>query len=134
MQGTNEYVFSRIAHEEISQFQIFVGSKDFVDQQINDIQSQLPQQYNLFQNFPNPFNSSTYIQFQIPSYQKVSLKIYDLMGREVITLVNEIRPAGSFQICWDGKDNHGNEVGSGVYVCAFRGGEYFRSQKIIMLK
>jgi hypothetical protein len=96
--------------------------------------NEMPQNFELFQNYPNPFNSTTQIRFQLPSFQKVSLKILNLMGREVRTLVNEQRPSGSYQILWDGKDNQGNETGTGVYLCVFQAGGYVESRKVLILR
>ena len=105
-----------------------------MDQQLKKIQSRLPNNFSLSQNYPNPFNSTTQIRFQLASFQKVNLKIFNPLGQEVRTLVNEERPAGYFQTVWDGKDNSGVEVGTGIYLCLFQAGEYFESRKILYLK
>ena len=70
----------------------------------------LPSVYTLEQSFPNPFNSSTVIKFQLPYNSKVKLKIYDLLGQEVETLVNESQSAGNQQVTWNA-----NHVASGLY-------------------
>jgi len=134
MKEHDEYIFSRMNQESLSQFQIFVGNKNFVDRQIEEKRSQLPEQFGLSQNYPNPFNSGTSIQIQVAAPQQVSLKIIDLLGREVRTLVDEYRPAGYFQVSWDGKDNRGMEVVTGLYLCIFQAGQYFESRKVLVLK
>jgi len=84
----------------------------------------LPQQFTLEQNYPNPFNSTTAISYQLSaiSYQRsaVSLKIYNILGREVRTLVDEEQPAGNYRVLWDGRDNSGKGVSSGVYFCRLK--------------
>jgi len=81
----------------------------------------LPRRFVLEQNYPNPFNASTTIRYHLPavSHQRsaVSLKIYNILGRQVKTLVDEKQPAGNFRVLWDGRDNSGRDVSSGVYFC-----------------
>ncbi|MBD3340003.1 MAG: T9SS type A sorting domain-containing protein [Candidatus Lokiarchaeota archaeon] len=75
----------------------------------------IPTKYYLSQNYPNPFNPETKINFQIPKSGKVTVKIYDILGREVKTLVDDFYYAGNYNISWDGSDELGNSVASGVY-------------------
>jgi hypothetical protein len=82
--------------------------------------SVVPSDYLLSQNYPNPFNPSTTIAFEIPAGTSrqvgtVSLRIYDVLGRETMTLMNEEKPAGRYSITWDGRNSSGNPVASGVY-------------------
>lgn len=74
-----------------------------------------PTAYSLLQNFPNPFNLSTFIQFNLPEDSRVSLKVYDLLGRLVATLVDEDRPARHYIASWTGTTDAGTRVASGVY-------------------
>ncbi|UCF64553.1 MAG: S8 family serine peptidase [bacterium] len=78
-------------------------------------QSVLPENYILHQNFPNPFNPTTTISFQLPISGEVGLKIFNVTGQEVRTLVNGFKQAGSHEFIWDGKDNAGISLASGVY-------------------
>jgi len=75
-----------------------------------------PMEYALLQNYPNPFNPSTAIRFQIADFGYVDLKVFDVLGREVKTLVNETFLPGSYEVIWDGKDNLGQQVSSGIYI------------------
>ncbi len=84
----------------------------------------LPEEYALHGNYPNPFNAVTTIRYDLPEDSFVVLKIYDLMGREIRILINFKQAAGFKTILWDGKDNYGNKVSSGVYI-------YFLSAKSI---
>ncbi|MCB0316908.1 MAG: T9SS type A sorting domain-containing protein, partial [Calditrichaeota bacterium] len=75
----------------------------------------LPGSFALLQNYPNPFNPGTVISYQLPARAEVSLKIFNLLGQEVRTLVNRSRDAGFYRHDWDGRDAAGNTVSSGVY-------------------
>jgi len=134
MEKASDYSFSRLNQETNSPFQILVGNTDFIERQVAEIQSRLPKDFCLFQNYPNPFNSTTQIRFQLPSAEKVSLKILNLMGREVRALLNEHQAAGNYQVSWDGRDNQGNEAGTGVYLCVFQAGQFLESRKVLVLK
>ncbi|HZM16137.1 MAG TPA: FlgD immunoglobulin-like domain containing protein, partial [Candidatus Krumholzibacteria bacterium] len=75
----------------------------------------LPQRYALSQNWPNPFNPSTSIRFDLPEDSHVRLVVYDALGRQVVELVNGTRSAGMYQELWQGRDASGRAVPSGVY-------------------
>ncbi len=82
-----------------------------------------PEKYSLSQNYPNPFNPVTKLKYQLPEDSHVNLRIYDLLGREVATLVNEVKKKGSFEIEWDARLNsvvgQNSDLSSGVYICRF---------------
>lgn len=80
-----------------------------------DSQATLSQDIDLLGNYPNPFNPATTIKYQLAASRPVTLKIYDTLGRDIRTLVNERQNAGAYQVAWDGKDNAGRAVSSGVY-------------------
>lgn len=88
-----------------------------------------PTNYSLEQNFPNPFNPVTQIKFSLPSSQKVIIKIYDILGREIETLINEERAAGNYQIEFNAKS-----LSSGVYYYRLESGSYSKTLKMIYLK
>jgi len=98
----------------------------------------LPSHFALFQNYPNPFNSTTAISYQLSvvSHQRsaVSLKIYNILGEEVITLVDEKQTVGSHQVTWNGKDRNGKEVSSGVYLYRLRVSGYVQTKKLVLLR
>ena len=91
--------------------------------------SAVPLTYSLKQNYPNPFNPSTQIKFSIVNKERISLKVYDILGNEVATLVNEIKPAGTYSITFDAKN-----LASGVYVYQIKAGNFVKSHKMILLK
>jgi len=86
-------------------------------------------EYLLQQNFPNPFNTSTTIKYQVPLQANVSLKLYDILGREVATLVNEQKPAGKYEV-----DFTESNLSSGVYFYTLRTDNYFQTNKMTLLK
>ena len=88
----------------------------------------------LFQNEPNPFNPRTAVKFSLASRGKVELAIYDVSGRLVRTLVNDVQDAGLHTVAWDGSDNKGHRVSSGIYWSQLKAGKYVSNKKMIMLK
>jgi flagellar hook assembly protein FlgD len=88
----------------------------------------------LFDNYPNPFNPSTTIQYEIPKTARVVLKIYDMLGREVKILVNRVQSPGQKSVIWDGTDQSGNLVSSGIYLYRLQSGEFTESKKMILMK
>jgi len=94
-----------------------------------------PKESTLHQNYPNPFNPVTQIRYGLPSESHVSLKIYDVLGREIAVLVNdEIKAAGWHTITWDSRDGGGSRVASGIYVCRLIVGENAQNLKIVLMK
>ena len=90
--------------------------------------------FDLKDNFPNPFNPRTTISFDLPEDIVVSLKIFDLSGRKIRTLVNEPKSAGTHQVVWNGQDDHGNSVASGLYVYRIQAGDFVQSRKMLFMK
>ncbi|MDP4197792.1 MAG: T9SS type A sorting domain-containing protein [Bacteroidota bacterium] len=93
-----------------------------------------PREYCLMQNSPNPFNPSTAIKFQLPMNTFVSVKVYDMLGREITSLINEEKPAGSHIVYWNGRDMNGQMVSSGVYLYKLTAGTYTETRKMNLLK
>lgn len=93
-----------------------------------------PLEYGLKQNYPNPFNSSTMIEFSLVKTSFVELKIYNLSGQEVVTLINEKLSRGDYRTIWDGTDKFGNCVSSAIYLYTIKIGNYFKSHKMTFLK
>ena len=93
-----------------------------------------PEGYQLNQNYPNPFNPTTTISYNIPQANHVVLKVYDIQGKEITTLVNEQKSSGQHHISWDGKDNNGLNVTSGLYVYKLIAGDVVKSNKMILVK
>ncbi len=92
-------------------------------------EDQIPTQYSLSQNYPNPFNPSTTIQFSVPSSEFVTLKVYDVLGNEVATLVNEEKPAGSYLV-----EFNASYLSSGIYFCKIQAGNFSETKKLTLMK
>ncbi len=96
---------------------------------------QTPFMNSLNGNYPNPFNPETAIYFSVEhSSSLVNIEIYNLKGQKIRTLINEILPAGSHSVIWNGKDDNGKPVASGVYLYKMRTGNYTSSKKMILMK
>ena len=94
----------------------------------------VPGSYRLRQNYPNPFNPSTTIGFDIPSSGQVRLTVFDLLGRNVRTLLDDYRDPGSYQVNWDGRSDSGLPVVSGTYLFRLEAGTFHSSRKMLLLR
>lgn len=94
----------------------------------------LPDQYRLNQNMPNPFNPSTTIEYQIAEAGQVRLAIYNLLGQEVRVLLNARTEAGHYTATWDGKDELGRQVASGIYLYRLQAADFSASRRMMLLK
>ena len=97
-------------------------------------ENMLPKKFELYQNYPNPFNPETIIQFQLPEASHVELKIFNMLGEEVRTLVNSQYQAGHHTIKWDGTDGNGNSVSNGVYLYRIQAGSFSKIMKMSLLR
>jgi len=93
-----------------------------------------PNDFKLEQNYPNPFNSNTIIKFILPQKSEVNLAVYDINGEFVKTLLSSKLAIGSYSILWDGTEESGIEVSSGVYICNFEFGCYSKHKKMILIR
>jgi flagellar hook assembly protein FlgD len=89
---------------------------------------------DLAQNYPNPFNPSTRIRYSLARNSQVSLSIYNVAGQLVKTLVNDTRTAGPHAVTWDGRDDRGVPVASGVYFYRLVAGDFTKTRKLTLLK
>jgi hypothetical protein len=94
----------------------------------------IPTAYRLYQNYPNPFNPNTEIHFDLPEAVKVQLKVFNVLGQQVTTLVNDVRPAGVYRVMWDGKSAGGSSVASGVYVYQLKAGSFVDAKKMVLIR
>jgi len=94
----------------------------------------VPATYDLAQNFPNPFNPETGIKYQVPVRTNVSLRVYNALGQEVRTLVNNVQEAGVYSAVWDGKDNNGRQLTTGIYLVRLEAGDFVMTRKMAMVK
>ena len=113
------------ATEKLGTFQIFRLDKPLTT---------TPLRYELLENYPNPFNGQTVIRFSIKFDEVVNLKIYNLLGEEIRTLKSEFLTAGQYSVTWDGKNDSGFDVASGVYLYRVTSGPFNLVKKMILIK
>lgn len=101
---------------------------------VAEVATSIPQTLQLFQNFPNPFNPTTTILYELPRASQVEVTIFNLLGEKIRTLVNQPQPAGQHQLLWDGRDENEMPVPSGVYFYRMRAGEFVQTQKMILMQ
>lgn len=121
----NGFLTNNINFDSFSEFAI--GTIEDPTTTISESLKQKP--FTLFQNYPNPFNQSTKIKYEIGSRQMVSLKVYDLFGKEIGSLVNEVKPAGMYEVDFDGL-----KIASGIYILEMKAGLLKEMNKMILLK
>ncbi len=97
-------------------------------------ESATPKYFELFQNHPNPFNSETVIRFSLSKPAEVTLVIYNTLGQKVKTLMQGYLKAGTTSVNWDGKDQKGNTVSSGIYLYELKAGNQTESKRMVLLK
>ncbi len=97
-------------------------------------ETQQPLSYNLLQNYPNPFNPSTTITYEIARPEKIRLAVYDILGRQITTLVDQSQQPGIYKVVWDGKNNSGQSVSSGIYFYRLQTSDFTDVKKMILLK
>jgi photosystem II stability/assembly factor-like uncharacterized protein len=102
------------------------GGVSFVEESEID---EMPSDYNLCQNYPNPFNSSSIIRYSVPQSSNVIIKVFDILGNEIETLVNEKKPSGTYELTW-----YSESLPSGVYFYQLKAGEFVQTKKMILLK
>ncbi|MFH2035684.1 MAG: T9SS type A sorting domain-containing protein, partial [Candidatus Zixiibacteriota bacterium] len=103
----------------------------------NTMKSQLnvlPDNFELGQNYPNPFNPTTVINFALPQVSDVNIEVYNILGRKVVTLIDERMDAGYHSVNWNGTNSQGVSVASGVYFYRLTAGEFTQSKKMVLLK
>lgn len=97
-----------------------------------------PTELSLGQNYPNPFNSTTQIVFNIPNTETggvfVELKVYNILGQVVRTLVNEIKTPGRYVVSWNGKRDDGRTSASGMYIVSFKAGKYQQARRVVLIQ
>ena len=94
----------------------------------------LPTEFALHHNYPNPFNPVTTLRYDLPEQANVNIIIYDLLGREVRTLVNTTQDAGFKSVIWDATNDYGKPVSAGVYLYQIQAGEFVQTKKMVLLK
>ncbi|HQV33524.1 MAG TPA: T9SS type A sorting domain-containing protein [Calditrichia bacterium] len=94
----------------------------------------IPIRYKLFQNQPNPFNPATLIRYHLPHPGRVQLAVYNIIGQRIIYLVDEEQRAGEKMVRWDGMDQRGRPVGSGIYIYRLQVGDFVESKQMLLVR
>jgi hypothetical protein len=94
----------------------------------------IPKEFAVSQNYPNPFNPSTVINYTLPKSSLVTIKIYNILGQEVKTLINGEMQAGVYNVQWNGDNNSGHMAASGVYIYRVTAGQYVKTMKMMLIK
>jgi hypothetical protein len=113
---------------------VFDAGKNPITSISTDNETNRLKSFKLLQNYPNPFNPATAIQFQTPVLAKVEIVIYNSAGRKVRTLLNRRCNAGLHSILWNGHDDAGMPVSSGVYLCCMKAEDYMLTKKLLLIK
>lgn len=129
--GPGPFPYRCLNHPSIMIDTIFVTVATDVNE---DFPQELPDGYSISQNYPNPFNLSTAIRYTIPRRSKVTISIYNVMGRKVNTIVDETKSAGSHTAYWDGTDKAGKVVSSGIYFYRIHAGDFVETKRMLLLK
>jgi hypothetical protein len=102
------------------------GGVSFVEEEEID---EIPTDYNLSQNYPNPFNSTSVIRYSVPQSSKVIIRVFDILGNKIETLVNEEKAIGTYEITWTAEN-----LPSGIYFYKLQAGDYIETKKMVLMK
>lgn len=123
-----------VASDSVMQM-VLGGAPDKIS--VDPSSSEKPSEYSLMQNYPNPFNPATTISYSIPNNGLVTLKVYDILGKEVAELVNEIQEAGNYSVTFNASElsnRSGSALTSGIYFYTLTSGNFMTTKKLILLK
>jgi hypothetical protein len=113
---------------------VYAQSLLYLPTDVDDDLELLPDGFVLAQNYPNPFNPSTEIEFTIPASTHIKLTVINQLGQTVATLLDDIRSGGTHRVIWDGRDNHGDQVATGVYLYRLTTDSFTQTRKMLLLK
>jgi hypothetical protein len=112
---------------------VIIGTDEYAAKESNGIPLQ-PVSYALAQNYPNPFNPTTTIRYSLAKKSDVSLEIYNTLGQRIRTLFSGERTTGEYEVVWDGTNDNGGHVASGVYFYRLRTAEFNSVRKLVMIR
>ncbi len=128
---SSDSTVSRIAGEHM-EFRLLIGSAEFMDQQ--NANSYVPESFALRSNYPNPFNGSTVIEFELPTRARIELDVFNVLGQKVKTLANASFSAGKHHVLWNAMDETDHQVATGVYLLVFTTPEQRFTHKMLYLR
>jgi parallel beta-helix repeat protein len=116
-------------------FKVVAGKSQWVTQQVDKIETELPKEFSLSQNYPNPFNPATTIKFEVARSGPVRIKIYNILGQEIATLIDRYYETGkAYSVVWNGRDRLGREVASGLYIYRMETGRLTITKKMMLIR
>ena len=121
---------SRVAYD----LKLVVGDEEYVMTTAQSILTEIPEMFSLSQNYPNPFNPVTNMDYTLPKRSRVVISIYNVLGQEVKTIINKEQEYGYHSIIWDGIDNRGNQMSSGVYFARMNSEQFTQTKKMLLVK
>ncbi|MCK6542250.1 T9SS type A sorting domain-containing protein [bacterium] len=134
-QNNTSYLMSAMAKSSESESDMKKDAADSVKTEIPTKPLELPTTFSLDQNYPNPFNPTTTMRYALKEDVAVTLKIYNMLGQEVKTLVNNQKQAAGFKsVMWDGRNNYGHQVPSGTYIYRLQAGTFIQTRKMLLVK
>jgi hypothetical protein len=137
--AATEYRFldKNVQEEKVYWYKIEEISTDGQSEFFGPLQIQgipLPEEFSLLPNYPNPFNPETTIRYELPETSEVTMKVYTLLGKEIRTLVNKIQNAGRYRVTWNGMDQDGRRVSSGIYFVRIQAGSFSQIRKMTFIQ
>lgn len=129
------YTFDNLGELLPGRFELLIGTLDFVQHRTTAITNNLPDEIQLYQNFPNPFNQETIFSFYLPQAAPVTLKVFDVLGREVRVLSEgQVWEKGRQFVRWEGKDHSQAKVSSGVYVLSLKANNVIKQRRVLFIE
>ncbi len=113
---------------------VYIVDVDSIFASVENRSRGVPHNFQLLQNYPNPFNAETWIRYNLRDKEKATIAIYNVSGRKVRTLIEDDQLPGTHRVKWNGRDDWGREVSSGVYVCQLRAGQKSLTRKLLLLR
>ena len=127
-------IFLNKSSELSYDIKIVAGDVDYVDRISKDILNNIPDEFSLSQNYPNPFNPLTKLDYTLPKRSRVVVSIYNVLGKEIVNLINDEQEYGYHSVSWSGSDSQGRPVSSGVYFAQMRSEGFHQTKKMLLLK
>lgn len=129
------YTFDNLGELLPGRFELFIGTTDFVQHRTTAITNNLPDEIQLYQNFPNPFNQETIFSFYLPQAALVTLKVFDVLGREVRVLSEgQVWPQGRQFVRWGGEDQLHGRVSSGIYILSLTAKNVLKQKRVLVVE
>ena len=128
-----DYIFALQQNESVREFDLVIGTREYIENS-ETLNNPTPQSFFLSQNYPNPFNAGTSLSYQVSEPAQVNIKVLNILGQHVRTLVSQQQPAGVYRINWDGAADSGVAIGSGIYLIQMEAGRFRQIRKVVLVR